>query len=213
MRILKLTLLTLILQLVVHPLASWAVPIANLYNTGLDGSGNYLAANANDGNYTVISSPAGAFTPVAVDDTTFPFPLWIANNPTASRWIGPSGQFAPGPFGAYTYRTTFNLPANANLSTAVINGLWATDDPGLDILINGNSTGQTSASFGSLTNFSVTSGFNVGLNTLDFLVDQVGGGPTGLRVDGIRGSYDVPEPTSWLLGALGMGGMFMRRRV
>ena len=157
MRILKLTLLTLILQLVVHPLASWAVPIANLYNTGLDGSGNYLAANANDGNYTVISSPAGAFTPVAVDDTTFPFPLWIANNPTASRWIGPSGQFAPGPFGAYTYRTTFNLPANANLSTAVINGLWATDDPGLDILINGNSTGQTSASFGSLTNFSAVS--------------------------------------------------------
>ena len=58
----------------------------------------------------------------------------------------------------------------------------------------------------------MTSGFNVGLNTLDFLVDQVGGGPTGLRIDKIRGNYSVPEPASFLLAAISMGGLLMRRK-
>ena len=212
MRTLKLTLFTFLLQLVALPLTGWAVPIAGLRNTGLDGSGNYLATSALDGNYTVVSSPSGPFTPAAVDDTVYPFPaFWVANNSPFSRWIGTSAVNSDGPLGNYLYRTTFSLPANA--ANVMISGLWGTDDPGLDILINGSSTGQTSAGFSSLVGFSVTSGFNVGLNTLDFLVAQVGGGPTGLRVDDIRGKYDVPEPASLLLAALGMGGMCMRRRV
>jgi hypothetical protein len=104
------------------------------------------------------------------------------------------------------------LPANANLGSVVLTGTWATDDPGLDIFINGNSTGQVSGGFGVLVPFSVTSGFNVGLNTLDFLVGQVGGGPTGLRVDAIRGRYSIPEPASFLLAAISVGGMLMLRR-
>jgi hypothetical protein len=189
-----------------------AIPIANLYNTGLDSVGNYQPAFAPDGNYTVISSPLGPFTPVAVDDTVYPFPaFWVANNSPNSRWIGTSAQFSDGPNGNYLYRTTFNLPANA--TSATISGLWGTDDPGLDILINGNSTGQLSAGFSSLVPFSVTSGFNVGLNTLDFLVANVGGGPTGLRVDKIAGNYLVPEPAS-LAMAIGCSSVWVlgRRR-
>jgi hypothetical protein len=210
MRLFTLTILALVLQLAGQMSSVLAVPIVGLRNTGLDGAGNYLAASAPDGNYTVIASPLGPFNPVATDDTLYPFPFWAANNPTASRWIGTSAQFSDGPNGNYLYRTTFNLPANA--TNVVISGLWGTDDPGFDILINGNSTGQTSAGFTSLVGFSVTSGFNVGLNTLDFLLANTGGGPTGLRVDKITGTYDVPEPASLLLAGLGMGGLFMRRR-
>lgn len=210
MRLFTLAILALTLQLVGPTTTASAVPISGLRNTGLDGSGNYLAASAPDGNYTVVSSPLGPFTPVATDDTMYPFPFWVSNNPTASRWIGTTAQYSDGPNGPYLYRTTFNLPANA--SNVVISGLWGTDDPGLDILINGSSTGQTSAGFTSLVGFSVTSGFNVGLNTLDFLLANTGGGPTGLRVDHIRGTYDIPEPASLLLAALSMGGLFMRRR-
>lgn len=214
MRTFKLLICLLSFQLTLYSLTAWAVPIANLYNTGLDASGNYLPTLGLDGNYTVISSPLGSFTPAAVDDTVYPFPsFWIANNPPFSRWIGTSAQYSDGPNGNYLYRTTFNLPANANLGSVVLTGMWATDDPGLDILINGISTSQVSAGFSSLVGFSVTSGFNVGLNTLDFLVGQVGGGPTGLRVDKIFGSYNVPEPTSAALALLCLGGIVMRRRV
>lgn len=210
MRLFTLTVLTIALLFTQLLTTVSAVPISGLRNTGLDGSGNYLASNAPDGNYTVISSPLGPFTPVAIDDTNYPFPFWVPNNPTTSRWIGTTAQYSDGPNGNYLYRTTFNLPANA--TNVVVSGLWGTDDPGLDILINGNSTSQTSAGFTSLVGFSVTTGFNVGLNTLDFLLANTGGGPTGLRVDRIRGTYNIPEPASFLLAALSMGGLFMRRR-
>lgn len=208
----KFTLLALIFQFLAIPLASHAVPITNLYNTGLDAIGNYLPAGGLDGNYNVILSPSGPFTPVAISDAGFPFGPWVPNNPTFSRWIGPNIN-SQGPAGFYLYRTTFTLPANANLASATITGLWGTDDPGLDIFINGTSTAQISAGFTSLVPFSVTSNFNVGLNTLDFLL-QNAGGPTGLRVDRISGNYNiVPEPASLCLAALGIGGMLMRWRV
>jgi hypothetical protein len=185
--------------------AVWAVPLAGLFNTGVDSSGNaWVTAGVPDIHYNVIASPSGAFVPVTVDDTVYPFPPWVANNP-ASRWIGPAALNANGPSGFYTYRTTFNVPSNAILSTVMISGLWGTDDPGNDILINGASTFQTSAGFTSLVPFSINSGFVVGPNTLDFLLFNAGG-PTGLRVDQIQGKYQqVPEPAtvfSLLGGAL-----------
>lgn len=194
-------------------LSTQAVPLTGLFNTGLDSSGNYLVTGAPDGNYSVIASPSGSFVPVATDDSIWPLVAgpWVANNPTFSRWISPQTN-SGGPAGNYVYRTTFNIPANANLSTVMIGGVWGTDDPGTDILINGSSTGQISAAFTTLVPFMVTSGFNVGLNTLDFLLTNAGG-PTGLRVDRFRGKYDlIPEPGTWILAALGLGGLLVRRR-
>lgn len=212
MRYVAILLIAAITQLAFEPTEVSAVPIVNLYNTGLDSVGNYLATSAPDGNYSVISSPLGPFTPVAVDDTVYPFPaFWIANNPTASRWIGTTAVNSDGPNGNYLYRTTFSLPAS--FASATISGVWGTDDPGLDILINGSSTSQVSGGFSTLVPFSVTSGFVAGLNTLDFLVANVGGGPTGLRVDKIAGNYLIPEPGSCLLGLISLGGLLMSRRV
>ena len=187
-----------------------AVPIAGLFNTGLDGFANYLAAGPPDAHYTA-SGPSGAFTPVAVDDTTFPFGPWVANNPPNSRWIGPHIS-SQGPAGNYSYQTTFSLPSNAILSTAMISGLWGTDDGSLDIWLNGTPQGQVSAGFTSLVPFMVSSGFQVGPNVLEFRLNNAGG-PTGLRVDDIRGKYDlVPEPASLGLAAGCLAGVLAIRR-
>ena len=112
----------------------------------------------------------------------FPIPPWIGDN-SSSAWIAPvTGNFSPAGF--FSYRTTFDLtgmdPASATLS-----GQWATDDGGVDILINGTSTGASSAGFSSFTPFQISSGFVPGTNTLTFMVvnGSPNGNPTGLRVE------------------------------
>ena len=191
--------------------SAMAVPIAGLFNTGVNPVGNALVgAGVPDPHYNVIASPSGAFVPVTVDDTVFPFPPWVPNTPF-SRWIGPAAQFANGPAGFYTYRTTFNIPSNAILSTVMISGLWGTDDPGNDIQINGSPTFQTSLGFTALAPFSINSGFVVGLNTLDFLLFNAGG-PTGLRVDRIQGKFQVPEPGGIVVAIGGSALLLLRGR-
>lgn len=189
-----------------------AVPI-QLYNTGMDPPG--LAAIVPHGqidtHYSIVSPPN--MTAVTVNDTTFPFPPWAPNayGPGGSRWIGPSVN-SQGPAVPYTYRTQFTLPANAILSSATIAGLWATDDWFVDVFLNNVPQGQTNLGFTSLQPFTVTSGFQVGVNNLEFRLINAGG-PTGLRVDRIVGKYLVPEPAAaTLAGASLVGCSFALRR-
>lgn len=214
LKLLKAVCLALVLSTVWVTAASAAI-ISDLRNTGLTSLGAYIPTHGTtDGNYTIISSPA-PYTAVTIDDTTWPIMPngpWVINNPTASRWIGPARDSYGLP-GNYIYRTTFTLPPTANLGTVNISGLWGTDDPGLDILINGGSTGNLSAGFTTLVPFSVTNGFAIGVNTLDFVLSNAGG-PTGLRVDRVLGTY-VPEPASAVLVGLGgvaVAGTLRRRR-
>ena len=188
-----------------------AVPITGLFNTGVDGSGNaWGAGGVSDIHYNAVLIPSPVFTPVTVTDSAFPFPPWVPNNAN-SRWIGPRAN-SQGPAGNYIYRTTFNLPANANLSTAMLGGLWGTDDWSNDIYLNGTLNPNVSAGFTSLVPFMVTAGFQTGLNSLEFRLTNAGG-PTGLRVDRIAGKYDlIPEPGTCALAAIGLGGMLVRRR-
>ncbi len=195
-----------------------AAPIA-IYNTGVDNALNaWVTPGVPDIHYSLIVQP-GSGTAVTVDDSTWPFPPWLPNNYTpnaGSRWIGPAAN-SNGPGGNYVYRTTFNLPNNAILSTVSITGDWAIDDAGTDIRINGISTGQTYNSYAALAPFSVTSGFVFGTNTLDFYIANasIGNNPTGLRVEHIAGSYQIPEPATIVL-VIGLiaacGGMRLRRR-
>lgn len=198
---------------VVWVTATSAAIITDLRNTGLTNLGAYIPTHGTpDGNYSIIVSPT-PYTAVTIDDTTwpiFPFGPWVMNNPPNSRWIGPARD-SQGLPGNYIYRTTFTVPLSANLATVNVSGLWGTDDPGLDILINGGTTGNLSAGFTTLVPFSVTSGFVFGVNTLDFVLNNAGG-PTGLRVDKVVGTY-APEPgTAALVLVGGIAAAAIRRR-
>ncbi|BBO33881.1 PEP-CTERM sorting domain-containing protein [Lacipirellula parvula] len=193
------------------PSTAHAVPIS-IFNTGTDPSNNaWPGIGVPDIHYFyTLSQTTGV--PVTVDHTNWPIfgGPWVPNNPN-SRWIGPNAN-SQGPAGAYTYATQFTLPPLTNLSTVSVSGLWATDDPGVNIEINNISTGQLSAGFTTLVPFSITSGFQIGVNTIEFLVSNAGG-PTGLRVDKVVGSYQlVPEPATIALGGMALVGVVALRR-
>ena len=161
--------------------------IIDLYNTGVDNSRNVLGDSVADPHYTLTTSPAGAVTPAVTTPGTGWPGGWVANT-TTSRWIGPNTPSATGPIGEYTYKTTFTLP---NFSKALIVGELSTDDQVTDILINGISAGNPKllGSWTTVSQFSISRGFVVGINTIEFKVSNSGGGPTGLRIHSITGTY------------------------
>jgi hypothetical protein len=208
------------------------VPTLHLYNTGVNDAGQVLADGATgftgDQHYTLLTVPTGSTTDLRVrtSDGGYPIPPYIGDSST-SAWIGPNNQAdLHGADGNYDYRTTFTLTAG-EASAYLVTGNWATDNAGLDILINGQSTGShignTSGQyegFRAYTPFTINSNFQPGTNTLDFIVfnahydDSPNDNPTALRVDGIHGTV-APEPSSFaVFGFLGLGmaGLMLKAR-
>ncbi len=193
-----------------------AVPVGTFYNTGVDDSQATLANKAAETHYVIVSAPDGS-TPgvrVATSANGFPIPPWLDDN-SLSAWIGPNTDIAnvnselAGLLGQYDYQTKFDL-TGFNANAAALTGQWAADNTGVDILINGVSTGQTSGGYDAFSSFSVLSGFIDGVNTIDFLV-QNDGGPTGLRVEGVL-TADVPEPMSLAILGASLAGVGLVRR-
>jgi hypothetical protein len=161
-----------------------------------------LKDNDLDMHYELVepSHVLGAPT-VATSTGGFPIPPWIDDN-HLSAWITPSldtngpGDVDGAP--SYVYRTTFDL-TGVPLANLTINGQWATDNQGLDMLLNGESLGYTNtAQFGGFTPFTLDTGFVNGVNTLDFVLNNGSGeadapGPTGLRVE-FEGNGGAPPP-------------------
>lgn len=174
------------------------------------------------GGWAAVNSTSAWITPTA--------PVADPPPPTerASNYSG------VGPVGDYLYRTTFDL-SGYDLSLPIfLGGIWAADNTGLSIRLNPqndlvNNGDLFAAGYGNYVavpnfgftdpNFQVQSffahnGFVAGINTLEFLIrnneDQ-----TGLRVEYMVEASLVPEPSSWGLMALGLGGMgllLQRRR-
>ena len=183
-------------------------------NTGSTG-GVALATGVTDPHYSLVSAPA---TVPLTAITTVPNVAWTPNTSTAD-WISPgSSGNTSWPVGTYVYQTTFTLSPGENAATAQLSGMWTSDNDAC-IDLNGVNTGQCVgfASFGSLSAFSITSGFMSGVNTLAFVVHN-GGGPTGVIAE-VSGTVSpgttpaVPEPSSlFLMGtALAAAGLFYRR--
>jgi len=177
-----------------------AESIATLYNTGISDAVTPLPDSAVDPHYILTQVPAGSgFGPntYVVDSTLYPLATeeWMANSAT-SKWISAQADQTTFPndvgSGNYAFRTTFDL-TGLDAASAEISGQWTMDDFGLDILINGVSTGNTHTDysqapiFQTFKSFSISAGFVAGLNALDFLVrnEPFGGdiNPMGLRVE------------------------------
>ena len=209
--------------------ATLAAPAAKaasitLYNTGVSASGALVAdGTLGDAHYALVDAPGGSSTTVRAITSASGWPIasgvWMADN-SRSRWIGPNNDSdLTGLAGNYVYRTTFDLNG-LDETTASINGLWTTDNAGLDIVINGHSLGFTTVD-GQFAHgfraFQIDAGFVAGINTLDFVVSN-GDGPTGLRVELVGDAEAavspaaVPEPASLLLAAAALGGLAMSRR-
>ena len=90
----------------------------------------------------------------------------------ASQWIGPAANNYTSPQGQYVYRTRFVLDSVNLAQPITLSGTWWQNTSGIDIRLNGVSTGIKSPLTNSpnfSANFTITNGFVAGLNTLDFV--------------------------------------------
>ncbi len=194
-----------------------ANPITTLFNTGVNGSGVVLADRYSpDPHYTLTVVPSGGtnVTRVKTSSSGHPVGPWLGDN-LVSAWIGPnSGDDLYGLEGNYTYQTTFDL-TGFNPSTASIRGKWSSDNEGVGIWLNGTTQigfGTSDSQFKlGYVDFTATSGFISGLNTLEFKIYNRGG-PTGLRVE-MAGSVPDGGLTVALLGMSLSGLAFFRRKL
>jgi hypothetical protein len=167
----------------------------SIYSTGVDNSGNVVAGA--DQHYT---SPTGPTTP-------YLHPAYAPNG-ADSQWIG--GSTFPA-FVPVDYTVHFTL---AEAGDAILTGSWGVDNEGLDILINGNSTGISllgllTTNFSQLHSFATTLAqsafFHVGDNTLTFRIQDLGN-PGALRTAGLSVTA-TPIPPAILLFMTALGGM------
>ncbi len=163
-----------------------AAPIPDLFNTGQNDQRQVLTDGETDEHYSLISSADAEFPgPDAMISLSSGWPMdrWVPNN-SVSKWIAPRTDAKNyNAAGIYIYRTTFDL-SHFKHNTAVIRGLWSSDNNGVDILINGKSTGYITPieAYYGMFPFEITGGFTEGINTLEFVVYNING-PSGLRVE------------------------------
>jgi len=190
-----------------------------LYGTGLDDNHVTLAAGSVDTHYT-IREVEGIDNHAEV--LTSPHPYYAAND-SASQWIWEKANGLPAGTGdsplIRTFVTTFDL-TGYDPSSAVIYGTWGTDNQGVDIRINGVSTGISLPgvivnNFSDLHAFTISGGFKKGINTLEFVIEDNGSLSafrTALTCDADARPDRIPELLTMLLFAAGVAGLVFFRK-
>jgi hypothetical protein len=197
------------------------------------------------------TSPAltvAGLTPANVTNPTAAAIGWVV--PAVGNWIAPnsvgtalgttldqpafftagfSGAQGSSPQGFYYYATTFALTPGAY---ALTGGLWASDNQGVQAILNGAFVipPVTNNGFGSFAPLSITSGFNTagaGLNTLTFVIwnenyatpvpPGIHGSPSGLDIQATVTAVPEPAAIAVVVSGLPLIGLFWaarrRRRV
>lgn len=188
--------------------ASCATPAmaAVMYTTGQDAN-----VDGKDDQFTVNGADAFLVTSTATG-----WPVLPASAITTGKYISwhpvQSGRNASTLRDqTYNYAFQFNWSGSA-LSTA-LDFRWVSDDYLTDITLNGVSLGVNNIGAPAVwtisNSASVTGNVVAGLNTINFLVNNTGGGASGLAADfTVHGDAglptDVPEPASFLLFGLGL---------
>lgn len=159
--------------------------IAGLSCTGVDSNSVVLPHGALEQHY-VMSGPNSPAYVLAR------YPGWV-EPPYGSAWIGPKA------YDIYeannTYTLTFDL-TGFDPNTALITGRWSSDNAG-EIFLNGLNTGFTNGwlDFDKLLDFTISSGFRQGVNTIEFKVNNCFGSgvpnPSGLLVADLAGQADA----------------------
>jgi hypothetical protein len=183
-----------------------ASPVA-IFSTGVDGSGNVLAAGSADPHWTVNGTTASVVTSPTSHG-------WVAN-PSDARWISLGSGGTPG-IGSYTYTTTFDLTGFHTTGVFITANLAA--DDGAVVFLNGvqvfdDSSNGLNSPWTARVPLTINSGFVQGVNTLSLSVYNVGG-PGGLLFD-VTGSNAIPGPepgTASMLLIAGLAGLAAIRR-
>jgi len=166
---------------------SGATSIPGIANTGVNNDGTLASPGSIDQHWTLILSPDPSFPGPNAFVSSPKKANWSSNGPI-SQWISPAADATKNrKGGSYKYRLSFNL-SGLNPASAVVKGSWVSDNNTTAVLLNGVTTGLTGpANFGSQpsagSQFYFNSGFTTGVNTLDFIVNNGSGSPTGIRVE------------------------------
>ena len=158
-----------------------------VFATGLDNAGSPLADGSVDPHYQLVAS-ADPSNPgpnsYVVLHNPGPFGAWTRDSNT-SKWISyKADQETIIAIGFFDYQTTIDL-SGFDPSTAQLTGQYSADNELSDVLLNGHDTGihgSGSGEFVSFTPFTISSGFQPGINTLVFHTHN-DGGPTGFRIE------------------------------
>lgn len=181
-----------------------AVSISGLYTTGVNS--NWL-----------MTSGAGAYV---VSNSVVNSNGWVPNS-SSSKWISysPTTQLS---VSSYTYSLAFNINGDGGSGAPISNYVsitltWTSDDTSI-LYLNGKSTGYTESGWTTtktVTLDSTNTNFTIGPNTLSFVVNNSGGGPSGLMVTStsykILPTAPVPEKGTWIISVLTFVIVFLYR--
>jgi len=137
-----------------------------IFSTGVDDGGTPLPLGSVDPHFVVVETGNQA---VVLNPA---HQAWLPNDAT-SQWIWLTSDSAKNINKTWTFRTTFDL-TGFDPSTAQIDGLVAVDNGLSGIKLNGIKIPSPGADFTSFTRFSITSGFQPGINTLEFIARDWG---------------------------------------